>query len=130
MPFTIQINLFFKILSIESCSWAWSFRYFSIKWGEGRRKWGKAGLEKGPVLRAFFLLRTSLFAAVWNPKANSATAWFGECWRFGSAGGIEVGEINKMVGYWFHEVQLFTVELLVNNWKILGSYSSPPTEIK
>ena len=65
------------------------------------------------MLRAFFLLRTSLFAAVWNPKANSATAWFGECWRFGSAGGIEVGEINKMVGYWFHEVQLFTVELLV-----------------
>ena len=50
------------------------------------------------MLRAFFLLRTSLFAAAWKPKASSATAWFGECWRFGSAGGIEVGEINKMVG--------------------------------
>ena len=71
--------------------------------------------------QSLFLLRTSLFPSAWNPKASSATAWFDECWRFGSAGGIEVGDINKMVGLWFHEVQLFTVELLANNWKILGS---------
>ena len=73
------------------------------------------------MYRAFFLLRTSFFNAAWNPKASSDTNWFGECWRFGLAGGTEVGEINKMVHSWFHEVQLFTVELLANNWKILGS---------
>ena len=54
-------------------------------------------LEKGHMLRALFLLRTSLFAVAYNSKASSGTAWVGECSRFDPAGGIEVGKIHLMV---------------------------------
>lgn len=55
------------------------------------------GLEKGHMLRALFLLRTRLFIAAYNPNASSATAWVGECSRFGPAGVIEVGKIHLML---------------------------------